>query len=56
MHVYAKTSDRQVKASNKKTRKYKIRRVLLIARCPGDPWVSFSQNHFAIYGNKTGGA
>ena len=30
--------------------------MLLIARCPGDSWVSFSQNHFAIYGNKTGGA
>ena len=45
-----------VKAWNKETRKYKIRRVLLIARCPGDSRVSFSQNHFAIYGNKTGGA
>jgi hypothetical protein len=45
-----------VEASNKKTGKYKIRWLLLIARRPDDSRVSFSPNHFAIYRNKTGTA
>jgi hypothetical protein len=44
------------KTSSKKIRKCEIRSVILITRCQEDSWVSFLQNRFAIYGNKTGAA